>query len=585
MYYDDDYNDISVQFDLLNSESDPNSFFPDNAERNSCINLGNDIGEMNHNENILRSVNNENEIFDNNNNEKINLENVIFDNNNNEKINLENEIFDTNNNEKINLENVDNNNNEKMNIENVDNNNNENIDVSNEIIENNFIENNNNEINLNISENDFKEENLQKLYQNFYKKKSGFFNDDKNIKGIIENLDEVEKEYNLLFYKLFSDEKEKKNIENLDEFNCGKKNNENSLSHKQQNSTNSNSNSKNRNYSQSINKRESNSLNLSHNPNIFSNNSICLGVFNKDNNIIPRIIQGNENSNLSSDNDIMLNNNSLLFSNSLSQINKNSSLSISSSYINENQNKSQMINSILLHKKRKKDSKNQQIDEGKNRSQDCIPIKKKRKTHDKNEKGNMIKKIKTKFFTVLINKFNEKLKSANIESLNKNNALYSKKILPLTYEQKAHIRKDLNINLLGKAFKTILSGEVTGRQAEKKKFFNKYLIDYLLKIYNEESLENKQKLKKLIDFLNMKMENFFDIFKGKNIDTIFDSKDEFLDLVNKELEKKKDNKDNNYKKQFLENLMNFPSLIKNMKSKISTKVSNKRKSALFKTIQ
>ena len=81
------------------------------------------------------------------------------------------------------------------------------------------------------------------------------------------------------------------------------------------------------------------------------------------------------------------------------------------------------------------------------------------------------------------------------------------------------------------------------------------------------------------------MENFFDIFKGKNIDTIFDSKDEFLDLVNKELEKKKDNKDNNYKKQFLENLMNFPSLIKNMKSKISTKVSNKRKSALFKTIQ
>ena len=466
----------------------------------------------------------------------------------------------------------------------IDNNNNENINIENEIIENS-----DNENNLNILENDFKEENLKKLYQNFYKKESGFlkgaFNDDKILKDIFENIDEVEKEYNLLFDKLFSDEKEKKDIENLDEFNFEKKNNENSLSHKQQNSTNSNSNSKNRNYSQSINKRESNSLNLSHNPNIFSNNSICLGVFNKDNNIIPRIIQGNENSNLSSDNDIMLNNNSLLFSNSLSQINKNSSLSISSSYINENQNKSQMINSILLHKKRKKDSKNQQIDEGKNRSQDCIPIKKKRKTHDKNEKGNMIKKIKTKFFTVLINKFNEKLKSANIESLNKNNALYSKKILPLTYEQKAHIRKDLNINLLGKAFKTILSGEVTGRQAEKKKFFNKYLIDYLLKIYNEESLENKQKLKKLIDFLNMKMENFFDIFKGKNIDTIFDSKDEFLDLVNKELEKKKDNKDNNYKKQFLENLMNFPSLIKNMKSKISTKVSNKRKSALFKTIQ
>ena len=548
---DDDYNDISVQFDLLNSESDPNSFFPDNAERNSCINLGNDIGEMNHNENILRSVNNENEIFDNNNNEKINLENV------------------------------DNNNNEKMNIENVDNNNNENIDVSNEIIENNFIENNNNEINLNISENDFKEENLQKLYQNFYKKKSGFFNDDKNIKGIIENLDEVEKEYNLLFYKLFSDEKEKKNIENLDEFNCGKKNNENSLSHKQQNSTNSNSNSKNRNYSQSINKRESNSLNLSHNPNIFSNNSICLGVFNKDYNIIPRIIQGNENSNLSSDNDIMLNNNSLFFSNSLSQINKNSSLSISS-YINENQNKSQMINSILLHKKRKKDSKKQQIDEGKNRSQDCIPIKKKRKTHDKNEKGNMIKKIKTKFFAVLINKFNEKLKSVNIEYLNKNNALDGLKILKLKYEQNGQIKKEFNINLLGKAFKTILSEEVTGHFGEKKKSQNKDLIDYLLKIYNEESFENKEKLKKLIDFLNMKMENFFDIFEGKNIDTIFESKDEFLGLVNKELEKVKDN---NYKKQFLENLMNFPSLIKNMRPKKSTKVSNKRKTTLFMTIK
>ena len=78
------------------------------------------------------------------------------------------------------------------------------------------------------------------------------------------------------------------------------------------------------------------------------------------------------------------------------------------------------------------------------------------------------------------------------------------------------------------------------------------------------------------------MENFFDIFKGKNIDTIFESKDEFLDLVNKELETEEDN---NYKQQFLEKLMNFPSLIKNMKQKISTKVSNKRKSALFKTIQ
>ena len=78
------------------------------------------------------------------------------------------------------------------------------------------------------------------------------------------------------------------------------------------------------------------------------------------------------------------------------------------------------------------------------------------------------------------------------------------------------------------------------------------------------------------------MENFFDIFKGKNIDTIFESKDEFLDLVNKELETEEDN---NYKQQFLEKLMNFPSLIKNMKQKISTKVSNKSKSALFKTIQ
>ena len=552
--YDDYYNELLVQLHPSNVEREPISFFSNTPQRNSLLILGNEISEMNHNENNFRNINIENGTIDNNKNVNINNENKIIEN---ENINNENEIID----------------------------NSENIDVGNEIIENS-----DNKKNLNISENDFKEENLKKLYQNFYEKELCFFKDekfkyDKNIKHIFENLDEVEKEYNLLFDILFSDEKEKKNIENLDEFNFEKKNNENSLSHKQQNSTNSNSNSKNRNYSQSINKRESNSLNLSHNPNIFSNNSICLGVFNKDYNIIPRIIQGNENSNLSSDNDIMLNNNSLFFSNSLSQINKNSSLSISSSYINENQNKSQMINSILLHKKRKKDSKNQQIDEGKNRSQDCIPIKKKRKTHDKNEKGNMIKKIKTKFFTVLINKFNEKLKSANIESLNKNNALYSKKILPLTYEQKAHIRKDLNINLLGKAFKTILSGEVTGRQAEKKKFFNKYLIDYLLKIYNEESLENKQKLKKLIDFLNMKMENFFDIFEGKNIDTIFESKDEFLGLVNKELEKKKDNKDNNYKKQFLENLMNFPSLIKNMKSKISTKVSNKRKSALFKTIQ
>ena len=128
----------------------------------------------------------------------------------------------------------------------------------------------------------------------------------------------------------------------------------------------------------------------------------------------------------------------------------------------------------------------------------------------------MIKKIKTKLFKILINKFNEKLKSVNIESLNKNNALLLQK-----YEQKGNIKKEFNINLLGKAFKTILSEEVTGRYDEKKKSQNKDLIDYLLKIYNEESLENKEKLKKLIDFLNMKMENFFEIFEGKNIDTIF----------------------------------------------------------------
>ena len=194
----------------------------------------------------------------------------------------------------------------------------------------------------------------------------------------------------------------------------------------------------------------------------------------------------------------------------------------------------------------------------------------------------MIKKIKTYFFRILINKFNEKLKSVHIESLNKNNALYPLKILPINYNQKKEINKVFNINLLSKAFKTILSEEVTGRYDEKKKFHNKDLIDYLVKIYNEESLENKEKLKKLIDFLNMKMENFFDIFEGKNIDTIFESKDEFLGLVNKELEKEKDN---NYKKIFLENLMNFPSLIKNIKPKKSTKVSKKRKTALFMTIQ
>ena len=80
----------------------------------------------------------------------------------------------------------------------------------------------------------------------------------------------------------------------------------------------------------------------------------------------------------------------------------------------------------------------------------------------------MIKKIKTKLFKILINKFNEKLKSVNIESLNKNNALLLQK-----YEQKGNIKKEFNINLLGKAFKTILSEEVTGKHDEKKNFIIK----------------------------------------------------------------------------------------------------------------
>ena len=189
----------------------------------------------------------------------------------------------------------------------------------------------------------------------------------------------------------------------------------------------------------------------------------------------------------------------------------------------------------------------------------------KKNKHNKYSPDNMRKRIKCFCFNTFIKKINEILKDIKNNALNKkyNSPINPLKLLTLDYNYITKNNRVDNLNLLKQSLKKILSGEVTGK-FDNKEFHNKNLIENLYDIDIESDLENKEKLKKIKNFLNMKFENFFSSFLNQN-DTnneiIFESKEEFMSLVDIYLK----NEDDEYKSKFKKMLINFPSSVEKMR--------------------
>ena len=189
----------------------------------------------------------------------------------------------------------------------------------------------------------------------------------------------------------------------------------------------------------------------------------------------------------------------------------------------------------------------------------------KQNKHNKYSPDNMRKRIKCFCLNIFIKKINEILKDIKNSALNKkyNNPINPLKLLTLDYNYITKNNRVDNLNLLKQSLKKILSGEVTGK-FDNKEFHNKNLIENLYDIDIESDLENKEKLKKIKNFLNMKFENFFSSFLNQN-DTnneiIFESKGEFMSLVDIYLK----NEDDEYKSKFKKMLVSFPSSVEKMR--------------------
>ena len=189
----------------------------------------------------------------------------------------------------------------------------------------------------------------------------------------------------------------------------------------------------------------------------------------------------------------------------------------------------------------------------------------KQNKHNKYSPDNMRKRIKCFCLNTFIKKINEILKDIKNSALNKkyNNPINPLKLLTLDYNYITKNNRVDNLNLLKQSLKTILSGEVTGK-FDNKDFHNKNLIENLYDIDVESDLKNKEKLKKIKNFLNMKFENFFSSFLNQNEtnnEIIFESKEEFMSLIDIYLK----NEDDEYKSKFKKMLVSFPSSIEKMR--------------------
>ena len=190
--------------------------------------------------------------------------------------------------------------------------------------------------------------------------------------------------------------------------------------------------------------------------------------------------------------------------------------------------------------------------------------------HDKFNYDNMMKKAKSLSINIIRKKINLTLKK--IKELKK----YFLQAELLTLKQnKNYYTKNDYLNLLKLTFREIFSSEVSSK-CKNKKEHNKEIFNKLDELYKKKI--NEKEIKDLIDFLNMKYEDFFEELnnneKNSNIDEKTNTNKFILSLIKDFLtevdiylnkDKGKEEKKEEYKKKFIELLKKFPSRINKMK--------------------
>ena len=190
-----------------------------------------------------------------------------------------------------------------------------------------------------------------------------------------------------------------------------------------------------------------------------------------------------------------------------------------------------------------------------------------RSSHDKFSFDNIMKKVKYLSINIIINNLNSILKDINIPK---------NELSPLKPIKQ---KKSNYVNLLESTLKDILSSEITSK-SKYEKDHNKELIDKIYEIYEKGS--NDKKIKDLVNFLNMKYEDFWkelndnnkkDINLKESIEDnkiILSLKENFLNEVDNYLnneEEENEERKINYKIKFKEFLEDVPKRIREWKFK------------------
>ena len=130
--------------------------------------------------------------------------------------------------------------------------------------------------------------------------------------------------------------------------------------------------------------------------------------------------------------------------------------------------------------------------------------------HNKNCPDNIIKKIKSITFNIILDGINEKLKGINMSELN--NIFYPLKLLRINHTQTQNATKIYNLDLLNKSLKSIFSSKISGRY-DKNENYNRDLINKLYTIYQNGNIEERKKIEKIVKFLDIKLQDFFNYLK------------------------------------------------------------------------
>ena len=181
-----------------------------------------------------------------------------------------------------------------------------------------------------------------------------------------------------------------------------------------------------------------------------------------------------------------------------------------------------------------------------------------RPLHDKFSFDNIVKKVKYLSINIIINNLNLILKDINIPK---------NELSPL---KPSNPKKSIYVQLLESTLKDILSSEITSK-SKYEKDHNKELINKIYEIYEKGS--NDKKIKDLVNFLNMKYEDFWkELNNNNNTINLNENTNEFFSSLIKDFNHEVDDYLNNdkekketYKDKFKEILKDIPGRIKKMK--------------------